>query len=75
MRASPLPVSMALAGHTNARDCRKVSAISRMAQVTMATDLGHADLEVQPDLAQHVDGDDHCRHVQPRIPDARQDER
>ncbi len=34
--ATPLPVSIALAGQTNARDWRKVSAISMAAQVRMA---------------------------------------
>ena len=33
MSATPLPVSMALAGHTNACDERKVSATSMIAQV------------------------------------------
>ena len=34
--ATPLPVSMALAGHTNARAWRKVRATSRMALATIA---------------------------------------
>ena len=36
MSATPLPVSIALAGHTKARLERKVSATSMIAQVTMA---------------------------------------
>ena len=52
MRATPLPVSIALAGHTNALLERKVRATSMIAQVRMAARIcGHADLEVQPDLA------------------------
>jgi len=38
-------------------------------------DLRHAHPEVQPNLAEDVDGDDDRRDVQPRIPDARQDQR
>ena len=38
-------------------------------------DLGHADLEVQADLAEDVDRDDHGRDVQARIADARQEQR
>ena len=36
MSATPLPVSIALAGQTNDRLVRKVSATSRIAQVPMA---------------------------------------
>ena len=36
MSATPLPVSMALAGHTNDRVLRNVSATSRIAQVRIA---------------------------------------
>ena len=36
MSATPLPVSMALAGHTSDRRARKVTATSMMAQVRMA---------------------------------------
>ena len=47
-----------------------------IAQVRMrGEDLRHAHLEVQPDLAEHVDRDDHGRDVQPRIADVRQDQR
>ena len=38
-------------------------------------DLGHADAEVQPDLAEDVDRDDHRGDVQPRVADVRQDQR
>ena len=38
-------------------------------------DLRDADPEVEADLAEDVDRDDHRRDVQPRIADARQDER
>ena len=36
MSATPLPVSMALAGHTKAAPSRNVTATSRMAQVRIA---------------------------------------
>ena len=74
MSATPLPVSIALAGHTNDRLLRNVSATSRIAQVRIdGEDLRHADLEAQPDLPQDVDRDDDGGHVQPRIADVRQD--
>ena len=38
-------------------------------------DLRDADAEVQPDLAEDVDRDDHRRDMQARVADARQDER
>ena len=76
MSATPLPVSIALAGHTNARVWRKVSATSMTAQVEdRGQDLRDADLEVQAELAQHVDRDDHRRHVEARVADVRQHQR
>ena len=76
IRATPLPVSIALAGQTNARVCRKVSATSMTAQVRIAARIcGTLTAEVQPDLAEDVDRDDHRGDVQARIADARQDER
>ena len=75
INATPLPVSIALAGHTNAFADRKVSAISMTAQVRIAEDLRDGDAEAQRHLAEHVDRDDHRSHVQPRIADAGQHQR
>ena len=74
--ATPLPVSIALAGHTKDRLCRNVIATSSTAQVMIAARIcGHADLEVQPDLAQDVDRDDHRGDVEARVLDAGQEQR
>ena len=76
MRATPLPVSIALAGHTNARVWRKVSDdLQDPARQDRREDLRDADAESEPDLAQDVDRDDDRGHVEARIADGRQDER
>ena len=76
IRATPLPVSIALAGHTNDRVWRNVSAISMTAQVRIAARIwGTLTRKCSADLAEDVDRDDHRRHVQPRVADVRQDQR
>ena len=76
IRATPLPVSIALAGHTNERRlAERQDDLDDRAGQDRREDLRHADLEVQPDLAEDVDRDDHCGDVQPRVADARQDQR
>ena len=70
------PVSMALAGQTNARVCRKVSATSRIpARQDRRENLRDADPEAEPDLPQDVDRDDDRGDVEARIADGGQDER
>ena len=76
MRATPLPVSIALAGHTKVRVWRKVMRdLDDRAGEDRGQDLRHADPEAQPDLAEDVDRDDHRRDVQTRIAQVGQDQR
>ena len=76
IRATPLPVSIALAGQTNARLWRKVRAISMIAQVRIAARIcGTLTRKRERDLAEDVDRDDHGRDMQPRVADVRQDQR
>ena len=74
--ATPLPVSIALAGQTNARLWRNVRTTSMTAQVTIAARIcGTLTWKPSADLPEDVDRDDHRRDMQARIADARQDER
>ena len=76
IRATPLPVSIALAGQTNIRVERNVSATSiTRGREDRREDLRDAHPEVEPDLAQDVDRDDHRRDVEPGVADVRQDQR
>ena len=76
MSATPLPVSIALAGQTNDRRLAEgQDDLDDRAGQDRREDLRHADPEVQPDLAEDVDRDDDRRDVQARIADARQDQR
>ena len=74
MSATPLPVSIALAGHTKARRARNVSATSRTAHVRIAARIcGTLTWKPEPDLPEDVDRDDDGGDVQPRIAGVRQD--
>jgi hypothetical protein len=69
MSATPLPVSIALAGHTMVPVARKVTATPMMAGEHRGEDLRDADLEVQAHLPQRVDGDDDRGHMQAQVAD------
>ena len=76
MSATPLPVSIALAGQTNgAALAEGQDDLDDRAGQDRGEDLRDADPEVQPDLAEDVDRDDDRRDMQPRVADARQDQR
>ena len=66
--ATPLPVSIALAGHTNARWRRNVIATSMTAQVRMAARIcGTLTWNRSVDLPEDVDRDDDRGDVQARV--------
>ena len=74
IRATPLPVSIALAGHTNDWVLRNVIATSITAQAEDGgEDPRHADLEAEPELPEDVDGDDDRGDVQARVAGLRQE--
>ena len=76
MKATPLPVSSALAGHMITCCRRKAIPISSTAQVTQRDeDLGDRELELERDLPEHLQRDDHRGEVEPRIADGRQQDR
>ena len=74
MSATPLPVSIALAGQTKDRLRRKVSVTSRIARVRIAARIcGTLTWKCSPTCPRTWMRDDDGGHVQPRIADLRQD--
>ena len=73
MKATPFPVSSALAGHMSTRWRRNAIATSSTAHVPERDqDLGDRELEAERHLPQHLQRDDHGGEVQARVADRRQ---
>ena len=76
MNATPLPVSIALAGHMSTCWLRNVIATSSTAQVPIATRICAIESwKSNGDLPEDLQRDDHRGEVQPRIGELRQQHR
>ena len=73
MKATPLPVSRALAGHMITRWRQKAIAdLEHGAREQRDEDLRDREAEVERRLPEHLQRDDHGREVQPRVAERRQ---
>ena len=67
MKATPLPVSIALAGHVRRLAPERDRDLETRAREQRDEDLRDREVEAERDLAEHLQRDDDGGEVQPRI--------